>query len=124
VYVITRNKVHTIIKEKVLATTEPPPDTLQTQLAGPATVVQLKELQQAIYEGIDKLPARRKEVFKLSRLENLTYEEIGGRLGISRNAVKQHITEAMVFLRHHLQKELDVIVIALLWFSIPGVWPA
>ena len=124
VYVITRNKVHTIIKEKVFAATEPPPDTLQTQLAGPATAVQLKELQQAIYQGIDRLPARRKEVFKLSRLENLTYDEIGGRLGISRNAVKQHITEAMVFLRHHLRKELDVIVIGLLWLSLPGVWPA
>lgn len=123
VYVITRNKVHTIIKEKVFATTEPPPDTLQTQLAGPATAVQLKELQQAIYQGIDRLPARRKEVFKLSRLENLTYDEIGGRLGISRNAVKQHITEAMVFLRHHLRKELDLIVIGLLWLSLPGVWP-
>lgn len=123
VYVITRNKVHTIIKEKVFAATEPPPDTLQTQLAGPATAVQLKELQQAIYQGIDRLPARRKEVFKLSRLENLTYDEIGGRLGISRNAVKQHITEAMVFLRHHLRNELDVIVIGLLWLSLPGVWP-
>ncbi len=124
VYVITRNRVQTIIKEKVFATTEPPPDTLQTQLAGPATAVQLKELQQAIHQGIDQLPPRRKEVFRLSRIENMTYEEIGDRLGISRNAVKQHITEAMVFLRHHLQKELDVIVIALLWFSIPGAWPA
>jgi hypothetical protein len=30
----------------------------------------------------------------------------------------------MVFLRHHLRKELDLIVIGLLWLSLPGVWPA
>ncbi|MBO9153488.1 RNA polymerase sigma factor [Chitinophaga sp. GCM10012297] len=123
VYVITRNKVQTIIKEKVLSVAEPPPDLLRAQLAGPESAVQLKELQQAVFKGIDRLPARRKEVFTLSRLENLTYEEIGERLGISRNAVKQHITEAMVFLRHYLKKELDVIVIALIWLSLPGAWP-
>lgn len=118
VYVITRNKVHTVIREKLVATIEPPEDMLQTLLVATDSTIQLKELQQAIRKGIELLPARRKEVFKLSRLENKTYEEIAAQLSISRNAVKQHITESMVFLRNYLKKEIDIIVLALLWLSL------
>jgi RNA polymerase sigma-70 factor (family 1) len=117
VYVITRNKVLTIIKEKLFATPEPPSDLLASLLASPDSPVQLKELLQTIQKGIDLLPNRRKEVFKLSRQENLTYEEIAEQLNISKNAVKQHITEALVFLRNYLKKEMDVIIIGLIWLS-------
>ncbi|WEK34034.1 MAG: sigma-70 family RNA polymerase sigma factor [Candidatus Pseudobacter hemicellulosilyticus] len=118
VYVTTRNKLHTLIREKVLATVEPPEDRLHSVLAGPESVVQVKELQQAIHTGINLLPPRRKEVFQLSRLEHKSYEEIADQLGISRTAVKQHISAAMVFLRTYLQKELDLVILALLWYAV------
>lgn len=115
VYVTTRNRTLTVIKEKLFATTELPSDKLQSLLATPESAVQFKELLNAIQKGVDHLPPRRKEVFKLSRWENLTYEEIALRLGISKNAVKQHITESLAFLRNYLKQEMDVIVTTLLW---------
>ena len=42
-------------------------------------------------EAIEQLPARRKEVYLLSRHSRLTYEEIASSLGISRESVKTHI---------------------------------
>jgi len=39
-----------------------------------------KETYTTIMEGIKRLPPRQKEVFTLSRIEHLSYEEISGRL--------------------------------------------
>lgn len=56
--------------------------------------------------AIDHLPPRRKEVWLLSRHERLTYKEIAGRLGISRESVKTHLklaSDAITqFIRAHL----------------------
>jgi len=48
--------------------------------------------------GLEKLPARTREVLLLHRLNNLTYSEIGKRLGISVSAVEKHVARAAVFL--------------------------
>lgn len=117
-YVTTRNRLHTVIKEKVLATVEPPPDRLHSLLTGPESAVQFKELLEAVRRGIEQLPKKRKEVFTLSRFENRSYEEIAAQLGISRNTVKQHITESLVFLRNFLKKEMDLVLLSLLWLSL------
>ena len=45
------------------------------------------ELMQAIYQEINKLPEKQREVFRLGFLEGLTAEEISLQLGISINAV-------------------------------------
>lgn len=118
VYVITRNQIHMAFREKLHATEEPAEDMLQTLLTSPQHAVELKELSQAINRAIDSLPPRRQEVFKLSRLSNMSYDEIAGQLQISKSAVKQHIVEALAFLRHYLMEEMGIIVSALLWFLI------
>lgn len=119
-YVSTRNKILTVVKERVLATEEPPEDRLQSLLADPASVMEFKELMDGIRRGIDRLPARRKEVFMLSRQENLTYEEIAARLGLSKNTVKEHISEALAFLRDYLNRGMDVVLAGLLWLALIG----
>ncbi|MCH5687368.1 HTH domain-containing protein [Niabella sp. W65] len=49
-------------------------------------------------------------MFLLSRVENLTYNQIAAQLNISRSAVRQHIVEALVFLRSYLKETLGMIV--------------
>jgi RNA polymerase sigma-70 factor (family 1) len=70
-----------------------------------------------IEQAIDSLPPRRKEIYLLSRHERLTYQEIGARLGISKESVKTHLKLATVsistFIRAHLT-ELSLLVIAFL----------
>ncbi len=118
IYVATRNAIHMAFREKLHATEEPAEDVLHSLLAGPQAAVELKELSLAIDRAIEMLPPRRKQVFKLSRMANMSYEEIANSLQISRSAVKQHVVEALAFLRHYLKEEMGVIVSFLWWLSV------
>ena len=115
VYVIARNRANSALKERLSHASTAAIDTLYTLSTPPAASLELKELADVLYKAIDALPPRRKEVFMLSRMENLTYEAIAARLNISRSAVRQHMVEALVFLRHYLKERMGIIVSGLLW---------
>ena len=50
------------------------------------------ELTVKLYAAIDNLPEKCRQVFELSRFEELKQQEIADRLGISIKTVKNHIT--------------------------------
>ncbi|MFK7936312.1 MAG: RNA polymerase sigma factor [Saprospiraceae bacterium] len=58
-----------------------------------------KENVAAIYAKVDALPVRCKTVFKLSRFEEMTYEQIAQELSISIKTVEYHISTALRLLR-------------------------
>lgn len=60
------------------------------------------QLKEYIYQLIDTLPPRQREVFLLSRKSHLSYKEIATRLNISERTVENHITKAMKYLRENL----------------------
>ncbi|MDT0684996.1 RNA polymerase sigma factor [Autumnicola psychrophila] len=57
----------------------------------------LKELR----DVIDNLPPKRKNIFLLHKIENLTYDEISKSLGISKKTIANHI-----YLAHNYIKEI------------------
>lgn len=60
-----------------------------------------KEIQKAyLYELLETLPARRREIFMLHRFEGLTCQEIAQHLSISKSAVENQISQALSYLRH------------------------
>lgn len=65
-----------------------------------------KETLRAIENAIEALPAKRKHIYKLSRHEGLSHEEIALQLSISKNTVNNQIASATEFLKerlHHLR---------------------
>ncbi len=60
-----------------------------------------KKLKQ-IYHTVDLLPKKQKEVFKMLKIEGLTYEEIADVLKISPNTVSNHFSAAVKFIRQRL----------------------
>ncbi|MBW4359000.1 RNA polymerase sigma factor [Flavobacterium taihuense] len=56
-------------------------------------------------QAIKQLPPKRKRIFKMSRKQGKTYEEISQELGISVNTVKSHMSKALesirIFLKTH-----------------------
>ncbi len=76
--------------------------------------LEYKETWNRIQEGIEKLPAVRKGIFKMSRFEGLSYEEIATSRNISKNTVKEHIVLALNFLRTYIyfNKDYPVILVA------------
>lgn len=65
-------------------------------------LLQYKELQSAIAGEVDELPKRMKEIYRLSRIENLQIAEIAVRLSISEQTVKNTLTSALKRLRERL----------------------
>lgn len=84
----------------------------------PDQQLECKETWNRILEGIEKLPAVRKVIFKKSRLEGLSYEEIARSNNISKNTVKEHIVLALNFLRTYIyfNKDYPIVLIACLMY--------
>lgn len=61
-----------------------------------------KELVQQINVIVNGLPPKCREVYQLSRKENLSYKEIGERLDISVKTVENHINRALKELKQSL----------------------
>lgn len=82
-----------------------------------ATLEQLdeKDLAAAIEREIQGLPPRMKEIFELSRKENLSYKEIAGRLGISDKTVKKQMHKSLQQIRLNLKDSGAVAIVLLAW---------
>lgn len=63
-----------------------------------------KELEKMIGEAIGKLPSRCREIFIMSRVEEMKHEKIAEKLGISQNTVKTQISRALSKLREELKE--------------------
>jgi RNA polymerase sigma-70 factor, ECF subfamily len=73
-----------------------------------------KEILKILDEGIGKLPDACREIFMLSRNEDMKYAEIAIRLGISINTVKTQIKIALAHLRAELKNYFALILVFLL----------
>ena len=61
------------------------------------------ELAQKVELLIEELPARQKEIFKLSRIEGLSHKEIAEKLNITAKTVEYHITQAILYIKEKLK---------------------
>lgn len=80
-----------------------------------ASVDQLiqKELERLHQQAVDRLSPKRKIVYLLSREEELSYEEIANKLGISKSTVSNQISESLKSIREFLSKHPDIACILL-----------
>jgi RNA polymerase sigma-70 factor (ECF subfamily) len=103
---MSRNEIFSQLRKKA-GDAEPPDKAIEEKLWIPDLQLQNKQSYQAILKAIELLPPARKNVFKMSRLDGLSYDEIAAQLNISRNGVKDHIVKALNFLRNHLRFHSD-----------------
>ena len=107
VYVVTKNRMYNQLKKKKAAMAVMPDEPLLEMSTAPESAIELKELHSILHKGIESLPEKRKEVFKLSRLNGLSNEEIAAMLNISRNTIREHIREALAFLRCFIPRSFE-----------------
>ena len=72
------------------------------------------DLEDHVREAIDHLPEALREVFVLSRFEELTYREIAALLGVSVKTVESRMSKALKQLRALLQHTLLLMLVLLL----------
>ena len=72
-----------------------------------------EESEVKLQKLINEIPERRREIFRLSRFEGLSYKQIAERLNISENTVDSQIRNALAFLRKEFRK---IVVLAFPYF--------
>jgi len=72
------------------------------------------ELQNKIDKAISDLPEKCRQVFKLSRIEELKYKEIAEKLNISVKTVEAQMSKALKVLREELKDYITVILLFLI----------
>src|SRR5690606_36787507 len=78
-----------------------------------AEVTTDSELQRQLQDALRQLPEKCRTVFQLSRFEELRYQEIADKLGISVKTVEAHMGKALKVLRLRLADFLPVLIIVL-----------
>ncbi len=73
------------------------------------------ELMQLIDRTVEKLPPKRKAVFKMSRQEGKQIKEIAAKLEISSHTVESHLSKALKFIKEELEKAS---LLSLLYFYL------
>lgn len=98
--------------DRLPETADPQAELLQAQDA-------LEIREQALADAIEALPEKCRQVFVLSRFENMSHKQIAAELGISTKTIENQITKAMRLLREALLKGggmSPAVISMLIWY--------
>ena len=70
---------------------------------GPEEDLQAKDLQATYEKALARMPEKQRIVFLMSRMEELSYQEIANRLSLSVKAIEKRMSAALARLRKELQ---------------------
>lgn len=73
------------------------------------------ELENRIADALEKLPEQCRLIFKMSRFEELKYQEIADKLGLSIKTIENQIGKALRIMRAELADYLPVVLFMLLF---------
>ena len=68
----------------------------------PQKILEYKELEQRLEFALEKLPERRRIIFRMSRFEGKKYEEIARELSVSVKTVEAEMSKAIQTIRRNL----------------------
>lgn len=71
----------------------------------PENILLEKDFHRVIKEAVDQLTPQRKMVYKLSREQGLTHEEIAKKLNLSSNTISNHIKASLQSIKGYLQNK-------------------
>lgn len=93
--------------------------------ADPFSQLHTGELVKTLHKLVEQLPNQRKLIFKLSRMNGLSYKAIAEILHISESTVKNQLAAALKTLRNELSVHSGSLpMVILFWLSLPSDLPA
>jgi RNA polymerase sigma-70 factor (ECF subfamily) len=116
-FIISRNYLIDRLRRKVLATQEmPDPETLEEELL-PDHPLQFRQMQELIQKGLQSLTHQQRTAIELSKIGDLTYEEAGRVMGISKNTVKWHVVAGLNALKVYFSTNAEMVLFLLILFK-------
>jgi RNA polymerase sigma-70 factor (family 1) len=67
-----------------------------------------EEYQTFLEKKLNEMPERSRHIFRLCKLEGKSYDEVAAELGISRNAVKNHIVFSKRYLKEEVKRKYGI----------------
>ena len=112
IFTITKNTVVSYFRERIKLTEfeSRVREMASTEGYLTDTTAEYEDIKEKVGQLIEKLPEKRKQIFKLSREQGLSNKEIAAEMGISVKTVEDHIMHAIRFLKDNL-KALDIITL-------------
>lgn len=105
-YTIAQNTTINHIKRQQLLYKFQKLPTQDRDYDSPEKLLEIAEYEERVSSVIASLPEGGREVFLMNRLEDLTYNEIADRLGLSVKAVEKRMSKVLRILREKLGTEL------------------
>jgi RNA polymerase sigma-70 factor (family 1) len=117
-FIVARNEIISTLRKKIVHAPfyEYLSDELTEQVLAPDQQLDLKEFQTLIDEAIERLPVQQQRVYRMSRQEGMSQEQISQELDISISTIKGHMTKALQSIRTQLS--LNSNKATLVWWLI------
>jgi RNA polymerase sigma-70 factor (family 1) len=109
-FILGRNRIISAMRKKLKEHFVEVPQNQVEEIYYPDRQLETKQTWEFLVKGIEELPPTRKIVFKMSRLEGLSYKKIASQLHISKNTVKGHIRLALSQLRQYAHTHSDYFI--------------
>lgn len=77
-----------------------------------------REVEEVLQSVVNTLPPQQRAVYRLSREEGKSHEEIAELLRISPNTVKNHVVQAMATIRTQLRRHADSLLVVAMLLSL------
>lgn len=117
-YIVARNACYKGFRQRVMDTvqlTEGIGDEEVVNVLSPDLTVEAREAYQLLLKGVELLPEKRRQVFRMNRLEGMSHKEIAEALNIHKDTVNQQLVKALSFLKNYMEAHgTDTIVLIIL----------
>ena len=74
-------------------------------------ILDAKESQQLINEAVAGLSKTKQQIFELSRQKGLSHDEIAALLGLSKQTIKNQLSESLKQIKHYLEQHSNLLAI-------------
>lgn len=112
IYTIARNEIYGHLRKQL--TRKKYQEEMLHQLTDSANTtnrqIEYQELETILTKLINEMPEKRREIFRESRMEGLSYREISEKLHISENTVDTQIRKALGFLKKKLRNYYSILI--------------
>ncbi len=112
-YITGRNMIISQMRKKIMAPLPTVECKEREDMQLPDLQLEYKNTYELIRRGMQQLTPQQQKIFRMSREEGMTHEQIAEKLGLAQNTVKWHMVIALntlrTFLSHHIEMALVII---------------